>query len=358
MTARNPMKVRVAVLIGAITLGLLGAGVMIAYFYYSELARKLEELQTGYTAEQTEGARLARRGEELSKAVEQARARVKALEAAQKASEDKRAKLEAKNTRLETAVQGLQAAKAAEQATAGRLTQRAQELTSALEQEKARVRGLEVSQKASEQGKSELAAKSAKLETAMQGLQTAYAAEQATTKKLIQKAEELSKALEEVQARLKTSELKAGEKKTGEVKTGEARTGEVRTGEARTGERKAVREERPGSSLADLHHALGLGYSKAGMNKEALKAFQTALLFDPNHSESHLDLARLYLGHFDDKKSATPHLRQFLMLRPESKDYERVKGWLIRVEKELTVDKERKSYGKMEINKGLHRIFD
>jgi tetratricopeptide (TPR) repeat protein len=353
MTQRNPMKVRGAVLIGAVTLGLLGAGVTIAYFYYAELTRKLEELQTGYTAEQTEGARLARKGEQLSKAVEQARARVKALEAAQRASEDKRAKLEAKNTKLETAVRGLQAAKAAEQATAGRLTQRAQELTSALEQEKARVRGLEVSQKASEQGKNELAAKSAKLETAMQGLQTAYAAEQATTKKLVQKAEELSKALEEVQAKLKTSELKAVERKTGEVKTGEGKTGEVRTGE-----RKAVREERPGSSLADLHHALGVGYSKAGMNKEALKAFQTALLYDPNHSESHLDLARLYIGHLDDKKSATPHLRQFLMLRPESKDYERVKGWLIRVEKELTVDKERKSYGKMEINKGLHRIFD
>lgn len=353
MTERNPMKVRAAVLIGAVTLGLLGAGVMIAYFYYAELAHKLQELQTGYTAEQTEGARLARKGEELSKAVEQARARVKALEAAQKASEDKRGKLEAKNTKLETAVQGLQTAKAAEQATAGRLAQRAQELSSALEQEKARVRGLEVSQKASELGKSELAAKSAKLETAIQGLQTAYAAEQATTKKLIQKAEELSKALEEVQARLKTAELKTGERKTGEVKTGEVRTGEVRTAE-----RKAVREERTGSSLADLHHALGLGYSKAGMNKEALKTFQTALLFDPNHAESHLDLARLYLGHFDDKKSATPHLRQFLMLKPESKDYERVKGWLIRVEKELTVDKERKSFGKMEINKGLHRIFD
>ena len=87
MTAPKPRKVRWAVLIGAVALGLLVGGGVIAYFTYTKLDLTLRGLQTAYTAEQTTAKRLARKAEELSKALEQAQARVKALEENQKASE-------------------------------------------------------------------------------------------------------------------------------------------------------------------------------------------------------------------------------------------------------------------------------
>lgn len=320
-TEPKPSKIRVAVLIGAVALGLLGVGGMIAYSTYAELDLTLQGLQTAYTAEQTAAKRLARKAEELSKAVAQAQARVKALEEGQKASEDERGKLEARNTKLETELKGLQTAYPAEQATAKRLAQKAEELLKALEEAQARVRALEASLRASEQQKSAHEARSAKLETTLQALQTAYAAEQATAKKLTQKAEELSKALELAHARMK------------------------------------AREERA-SDLAVLNHALGTNYSKRGMNEEARNAFQTALKFDPNYAESHFELARLYLGHFDDKRAATPHLRRYLELKPAAADTERVKGWLMRIEKEVEAEKERQGWGKMELKRGLQRIFE
>src|SRR2546427_10514541 len=88
MIAPKPRKVRWAVLIGAVALGLLVGGGVIAYFTYTKLDLTLRGLQTAYTAEQTTAKRLARKAEELSKALEQAQARVKALEENQKASEE------------------------------------------------------------------------------------------------------------------------------------------------------------------------------------------------------------------------------------------------------------------------------
>ena len=312
-------RIRVVVPIGALGVGLLvGVGV-IAYSTYADFHLTLQGLQTAYTAEQTAAKRLARRTEELSKALEQAQARVRSLDQAQKASEADRGKLEAKSTRLEMTLQGLQATYVGEMAAARKSTQKEEELTRTLEQAQARIRALEISQKVVEQEKSERESRSAKLETAVQGLQTAYASEQATTKKLTEKAEGLAKALEQVRARMRA-------------------------------------REQPPDDLAELNHALGASYSKRGMNAEALKAFQTALEFDPNHAESHFDLARLYIGHFDDKRSAAWHLRRYLQLRPAAKDSERVRGWLMKVEKELDAEKERKGWGKADVNRGLERI--
>lgn len=325
VTEPKPRRMRVAVLIGALALGLLGGGGVIVYSTYTELDLTLQEFQATYIAEQTAAKRLARKAEEkaeeLSRGVQQTQARVKALEEGQKASADEQGKLEARNTKLETAFQGLQAVYAAEQATAKRLAQKADELSKALEEAQARVRVLEASHKASEQHKSALEARSSKLETTVQGLQTAYAAEQEAAKKLAQKAEELSKALEQVHARMKGQ------------------------------------EEKP-ADLAVLNHTLGTSYSKVGMNAEARNAFHMALESDPNHAESHFELARLYLGHFDDKRSAVPHLRRYLQLRPAAKDSERAKGWLLKAEKELDADKERKDYGKMDLKRGFKRILE
>ena len=106
-----------------------------------------------------------------------------------------------------------------------------------------------------------------------------------------------------------------------------------------------------------MNHALGTSYSKREMNEEALKAFRLALKFDPNHAESHFDLARLYIEHFDDKEFAAPHLRRYLQLKPAAKDSERIKGWLMKAEKEFEMKKERQSWGRG-FYRGLQRIFD
>src|SRR3989442_4212129 len=170
-------RIRVVVPIGALGVGLLvGVGV-IAYSTYADFHLTLQGLQTAYTAEQTAAKRLARRTEELSKALEQAQARVRSLDHAQKASEADRGKLEAKSTRLEMTLQGLQATYVGEMAAARKSTQKEEELTRTLEQAQARIRALEISQKVVEQEKSERESRSAKLETAVQGLQTAYASE-------------------------------------------------------------------------------------------------------------------------------------------------------------------------------------
>jgi hypothetical protein len=321
MAELKPKKIRWALLIGGVALGLLGVGGVLAYSTYTKLDLTLQGVQTAYTAEQTAAKRLAEKAEALSKAVEQAQARVKALEEGQKASEDARGKLEARNTKLETELKLLQTAYAAEQATAKILAQKAEELPRALEEAQARARSLEAGLKASDQQKSALEARSTKLETNVQALQTAYAAEQDTAKKLAQKAEELSRALELAHARMK------------------------------------AREEKP-VDLTVLNYMLGTNYSKRAMNVEARNAFQTALRYDPNHAESHFELARLYLGYFDDKQAATPHLRRYLELRPAAADTERVKGWLLMIEKEVEAEKERQGWGKMEIKRGLQRIFE
>ncbi|PYO20806.1 MAG: hypothetical protein DMD88_10545 [Candidatus Rokuibacteriota bacterium] len=280
----KPRKIRVAVVISALALGLAGGGGMIAYFTHTNLDLTVQGLQ--------------------------------------KASEAERGNLEVRNKKLATAYQGLQTAHAAEQASTRRLGQTAEELAKALQEAQARVKAMEVSQKAAEQQKSELEARSAKLETTVQGLQTAYAAEQDTAKKLTQKAEELSKALEQAHAR-----------------------------------RTKAREEKP-ADLPGLNYALGVSYSKRGMKEEARNAFQTALKFDPNYAEAHFELARLYLVSFDDNRSATRHFRQYLALKPTAEDAERVKGWLMKTEKELNADKQRQGWGKMGLVGGLRRIFE
>src|SRR5438876_690367 len=158
------------------------------------------------------------------------------------------------------------------------------------------------------------------LDVTVQGLETAYTAEQTTAKKLTQKAEELSQALEQAQAR-----------------------------------RVKAREEKP-ADLPGLNYALGMSYSKRGMKEEARNAFQTALKFDPNYAEAHFELARLYLVSFDDNRSATRHFRQYLALKPTAEDAERVKGWLMKTEKELNAEKQRQGWGKMGLVGGLRRI--
>ena len=100
------------------------------------------------------------------------------------------------------------------------------------------------------------------------------------------------------------------------------------------------------ADLVVLHHALGVSYNRLGMNQEALTEFQAALKINPDHAESHLDLARVYIEYLDDSASAAPHFRKYVRLRPEARDAERIKGWLLTVEKELEMKSERERRSK------------
>ena len=96
-----------------------------------------------------------------------------------------------------------------------------------------------------------------------------------------------------------------------------------------------------------------------GINEEALKEFQTALELNPDHAESHFDLARIYSEYSGDSASAAPHFRKYVQLRPEARDTERVRGWLLKVEKELETKHNQKHWEKKRDGffQGLYKIF-
>jgi chromosome segregation ATPase len=358
------------VLIGA--LGLLGSGMLIAYSTSTKLETALGELQTAYAAEQAKTQKLTQEAEALVKAMEQTQARVKAVEESHRASEQAKGRLEARGTKLETALGELQTAYATEQAKTKKLTQKAEALVKAMEQAQARVKAVEGSHRAAEQARGKLEAKGTKLETALRELQTAYATEQAKTKKLTQKAEALVKAMEQTQARVKAvgeSRRAAGQAKGKlEAKGTKLETAlqELQTPYAT----EQAKTQKPTKEMAKtlelitrlrvdmvaLHHAIGVRYNMMAMNEEALKAFQMAVELDPNHAESHFDLARVYIEYLDDSESAVPHFRRYVQLRPEAKDVEQIKGWLMKVEKELEIKKERRGWGKG-LSQGLYKIF-
>ncbi len=275
------------VLVGA--LGLLGSGMLIAYSTYTKRATALQQLQTAYATEQAKTKKLTQKADEL----------LKALEESQRASGQEQGQLEAKAAKLATAFQQVQTAYATEQAKTKKLTQKADELLKALEQAQTRVKALEESHRASGQEQGQLEAKAAKRATAVQELQTAHATEQAKTKKSTQ---EMADTLELV--------------------------------------------SRFGADIVALYHTIGISYNMLGMNEEALKAFQMAVELDPNHAESHFDLARVYIEYLDDSESAVPHFRRYVQLRPEAEDAERIRGWLMKAEKELKVKQEWRRWGR------------
>ncbi len=364
MTQQRKREIGLWVLIGA--LGLLGFGMMVAY---SVLETELQELQTVYNAEQAKTKKLAQEVDGLSKTVEQAQARVKTLERKRRASEQDKRKLRAKATIFNTGLQ-------AEQAKTKELTQRADGFLQAVDKAQARVKALEKSRRALEREKRQQRAKATKLERALRGLQTAYASEQAKTKKLTEKVAGLSKAVEQAQAGVKG---KGPEKSTGvpELEKGrlqaKATKPETSHQELQTTYKaepakteKLTREMAPmlelvtrlRAELVALHHALGVSYNRLGMNEEALKEFQTALELNPDHADSHFDMARVYIEYSDDSASAAPHFRKYVQLRPEASDTERVKGWLMKVEKELEAKHNQKHWEKREgFFQALHKIF-
>jgi tetratricopeptide (TPR) repeat protein len=219
------------------------------------------------------------------------------------------------STKLETALGELQTAYAAEQAETQKLTQEAEALVKAMEQAQARVKAVEGSHRAARQAKGKFEAKATKLAkdtklaTALRELQTPYATEQAKTQK---PTKEMAKTPEPV--------------------------------------------SRFGADIVTSYHAIGISYNMLGMNEEAVKAFQMAVELDPNHAESHFDLARVYIEYLDDSESAVPHFRRYVQLRPEAKDVEQIKGWLMKVEKELKIKKEHRQWGKG-LSQGLYKIF-
>ncbi len=400
------------VLVGALLL--FGGGLTMAYFIYSDFEKTYQELQTAYTDQQDENNKLAQKSEELFKVVEKTQAQVKSLKKRERATEKERGKLKAKTKKLETNLNKLKPAYIAEQGKTENLTKEADELSKALEEAEARMKDLQESQGITEQVKGKLEDKVLKLNTAMRVLQKAYIAEQAKTKKLTQKSKELSRAVEQAKGRGKlpgqppaqlkamkqaqgpgkdvnqladrlkemeqvraqvdaleesreASEQEKGQEKSqasSEEEKGKLEANETKLEAALENLQKAYDAEqakterfteeradmiglviRLRSEMVTLHYTIGINYNNLGKNDEALKAFLMALKLNPNHAESHFELARLYMEHLGDKESAVAHFRRYLRLRPEANNAERIKGWLMRTETELRAKKDQKTWG-------------
>lgn len=400
------------VLVGALLL--FGGGITMAYFIYSDLEKTYQELQTAYTDQQDENNKLAQKSEELFKVVEKTQAQVKSLKKRERATEKERGKLEAKGRKLETNLNKLKPAYIAEQARTKNLTKEADELSKALEDAEARMRDLQESQGITEQVKGKLEGKVLKLETAMKVLQKAYIAEQVKTRKLTQKAKELSRAVEQAKGRGKVpgqppAQLKAMKQAQGpgkdvnqladrlkEMEQVRAQVDALEKGREASEQEKGKEESQASSEqekgkleangtkleaaleniqkaydaeqakterfideraemiglvirlrseMVTLHHTIGINYTNLGKNEEALKAFLMALKLNPNHAESHFELARLYMEYLGDKESAVAHFRRYVRLRPEANNAERIKGWLLRTETELRAKKDQRNWG-------------
>ena len=394
------------VLVGALLL--FGGGITMAYFIYSDLEKTHQELQTAYTDQQDENNKLAQKSEELFKVVEKTQAQVKSLKKRERATEKERGKLEAKGRKLETNLNKLKPAYIAVQARTKKLTKEVEELSKALEEAEARMRDLQESQGITEQVKGKLEGKVLKLETAMKVLQKAYIAEQVKTRKLTQKAKELSRAVEQAKGRGKVpgqppAQLKAMNQSQGpgkdvnqladrlkEMEQVRAQVDALEKGREASEQEKGKEESQASSEqekgkleakgtkleaalenikkaydaeqakterfideraemiglvirlrseMVTLHHTIGINF------EEALKAFLMALKLNPNHAESHFELARLYMEYLGDKESAVAHFRRYVRLRPEANNAERIKGWLLRTETELRAKKDQRNWG-------------
>jgi chromosome segregation ATPase len=201
--------------IGAVGLGLLGGGAWFGYVAYGQLTTALQDLRGSHTVDGGRIKALTEKEAELSKALTEARVRVKTLEEGQKAAEQahkadtaERSKLEAKTAQLATALQQLQAAHAAAQATAQMLAQKGEELPKVAAELRARIQVLEESGKAAAEERHRLEAANAQLATTLQELRTAYAAaaEQTPAQAVSESGEDLATALAEAQARVKILE--------------------------------------------------------------------------------------------------------------------------------------------------------
>jgi len=205
-----------AVMIGILLF--LGAGMVTAYSIYTRIETTLKDLQIAYAIEQTKTEKLSQKADELSNRMEQARARERALEEKQGASEQEKSEWQAKSEKIETDLKKLQAAYTTEQARTKMLTQtggqllkaveQAQAQLKALEEARARVKVLEQSQKVSSQEKSKLQAQSKRLQQAHQVLRRAYTAEEGKTKKLTQKVQDQSKTVKQAEERIKSLEAR------------------------------------------------------------------------------------------------------------------------------------------------------
>ena len=364
-----------------VTLFLIGAGIAMAYLVYADLETAYEELVAAHSTQQDKNKELTRESEKLSKAVANAQARVKSLEKGKRLSERKLSKLGKNSKKLGKDLRELQPAYISEQTKNRKLTQKAEELAKTMEEARARAEDMLESQSISEQEKDRLEAKVSKIETALQVVQRAYIDEQTKSKKLNQKSAELAQVLEDLRARenelkqaspplqemeqvraqLKALEesQKASGKEKGEFKVAGTRLESMLqnldtayyAAQAKIDKFTQERAEMIGliirlqTEVVVLNYTLGVNYKKLGMNRSAIKAFQTALELDPDHADSHFELARVYdaLG---ERELAMAQFRQYVQLRPYAEDVERVKGWLLRVESELSAKKRAKGWPK------------
>ncbi len=82
----------------------------------------------------------------------------------------------------------------------------------------------------------------------------------------------------------------------------------------------------------DYHYNLAVLYTEKGMLREAEKEYLRAMKADRSDADVHFNLAVLYDDSLDNRKKAAKHYRRYLEMRPQAKDADKVRNWLLDIE--------------------------
>ncbi len=81
-----------------------------------------------------------------------------------------------------------------------------------------------------------------------------------------------------------------------------------------------------------MQYNLGCVYWHGGQNKEAAKAFLSAIEINPDDPAIHYNLGILYDDDLKMPEKALKHYKRFLELSPEDKDAGKVYEWMTALE--------------------------
>jgi chromosome segregation protein len=185
---------------------LMIAGMVMAYSTYENLEASLQELQAVYAKEQAKNKRLAREVQNLTRTVEQAKARENDMSQASKISRDEKNQLELKASKLETAVKRWQIAYTSENEKTEKLSQTARELLNVMEQAQTQIKALNQSLKAANEEKDRLESEAMRLKTTVRQLQTTYGTEEAKNRELVKQVSDLEDKVDDAQERVHSLE--------------------------------------------------------------------------------------------------------------------------------------------------------
>ncbi len=87
----------------------------------------------------------------------------------------------------------------------------------------------------------------------------------------------------------------------------------------------------------DARYNLAVVFDKNAMYKDAKREYLKVLKIDANDAGTHYNLAILYDDKFNQNRKAIIHYRKYLNLRPDAKDVEQVKEWILKAEQEVRI---------------------